>query len=237
MLLLRSCEPGGKSYGGYIWDLTVGAENQPERWSPNAICGNGLHGLLWGRGDVNLTNVGMGSVWVAFSAAREDVVNIGTEKSKVRVARVEFVSEDRAKVAQFIADRSTKKIGSKDHFLKVKAGKGQKVVVGDYGTAIVGDGGTAVAGVEGTAIAGDKGTARVTGDGTAKAGAGGTVSILGHFGTARVGVGGKIRAGYRAEVTFERPGRHVLKGEAGNLGMWCDESYYTLKNGKVVRAR
>lgn len=66
---LRTCDKNGKSYGGFQWDLTVGAVNVAPDWKLIAACGTGLHGLLGGRGaEHGCLNWCEDSIWVVFSS-------------------------------------------------------------------------------------------------------------------------------------------------------------------------
>ena len=49
VLILRTCNKDMTTYGGFKWP-TSGEVVAPD-WKPNAECGNGLHGLLWGEGN------------------------------------------------------------------------------------------------------------------------------------------------------------------------------------------
>ena len=51
-LALRSCNPDMTSHGGFEWPKT--GRVKCADWSKEAVCGKGLHGLLWGEGDGSL---------------------------------------------------------------------------------------------------------------------------------------------------------------------------------------
>lgn len=50
ILVLRSCENGGRSRGGFVWPIEVGATVTAPDWNGTDECGGGLHGLPWGEG-------------------------------------------------------------------------------------------------------------------------------------------------------------------------------------------
>lgn len=50
VLVLRVCDVDGKSHGGFQWPES-GPVAAPD-WNPEPRCGGGLHGWLWGEGDV-----------------------------------------------------------------------------------------------------------------------------------------------------------------------------------------
>jgi len=47
-LVLRTCDKNMQGYGGFQWP-TSGEVSAPD-WKSKVVCGNGLHGLLWGNG-------------------------------------------------------------------------------------------------------------------------------------------------------------------------------------------
>lgn len=50
-LVLRVCNADMTSHGGFRWPADGYVEAYD--WKPKAECGNGLHGWLWGEGDVS----------------------------------------------------------------------------------------------------------------------------------------------------------------------------------------
>ena len=52
--MLRTCKPDMSSYGGFKWPKS-GLVECPD-WNAAPVCGNGLHGLLWGGGNASLLN-------------------------------------------------------------------------------------------------------------------------------------------------------------------------------------
>ena len=142
VLLLRTCDADGRSYGGFKWPLTVGAKVVAPDWDARQQCGNGLHGLLWGEGDGGLLSWASDAAWLVVSADASDVVNL-SGNVKVPAARVEHVG-DRASAPAYLAA----------HGAVGRAIVGGTATAGDMGTATAGDMGTATAGYMGTATAG-----------------------------------------------------------------------------------
>ena len=219
VLLLRTCEPDGSSYGGFKWPLAVGAEVTAPDWLPRAECGNGLHGLLWGEGDGNLLSWADDAVWMVISARASDVVSLNG-KVKVPSARVECVG-DRLTATAYLAAH----------------GGGGRAIAG--GTATAGYGGTATAGYGGTATAGYGGTATAGDRGMATAGVGGTATA-GYGGTATAGDGGTATAGDRGTVivTWHDGMRsRVSVGYIGENGLKADTAYRLDASGAFVEAK
>ena len=142
-LMLRTCAADGGSSRGFVWPKS-GPVECPD-WKPNAKCGHGLHGLLWGEGDGSLLNWDADAAWLVVRIVESEAVDING-KVKVPNGTVEFFGDRLAAVK-----------------LIQKYAPAGKVIVG--GTATAGYGGTATAGYGGTATAGDGGTATAGEDG------------------------------------------------------------------------
>lgn len=70
VLVMKVVEAGGGSYNGFIWPTAVGAEVEAPDWKPASSCGNGLHGWLWGLGDLGVCNgrdAKADAVWMALA--------------------------------------------------------------------------------------------------------------------------------------------------------------------------
>ena len=173
-LVLRCCGPQGESYGSFRWSLTVGAEVVAPDWHDRAECGNGLHGWLYGSGDIGVANIVDGAVWLVVEVA-EPIVMLGG-KCKYQRGTVRFAGPMHAAAAYMLEHEPRAKscavIGA-----VLSVGDGETCAVGALGTATAGDRGTATAGDSGTATAGNSGTASAGALGTATAGDGGTIVI------------------------------------------------------------
>ena len=165
ILGLRTNAQNLRSHGGFQWPES-GKVNAPD-WSPAAECGNGLHFLKWGDGDVNLLHspYDQKTKWLVISTPEKGAVDLNG-KSKCEECEVVYCGEKQGAIDLLVAHAPA---GTKIAYSTATAGDG--------GTATAGDGGTATAGDEGTATAGDEGTATAGDGGTATAGDGGVITI------------------------------------------------------------
>ena len=144
--ILRCCDKDLRSHGGFQWPGQGLVEASD--WNPKAECGQGLHGWLWGEGDVSAsgsTHEDPGSIWIVARVMQSEIVELGG-KVKFPRAWVEFVGTREAAV-----DRMCELAGSGRAIIYSPA------TAGDAGTATAGYAGTATAGARGTATAGDAG--------------------------------------------------------------------------------
>jgi hypothetical protein len=165
-LMMRTCAPGGLSYGDFKWPLKAGAVVKAPDWNPKPHCGNGLHGLLWGYGSADLLSWTDDAIWIAAEVELATVVELTDNgQIKVKVPRATIVAVgSRVDVANLIGQHAPK--GSVVHGCTATAGARGTATAGYAGTATAGDGGTATAGTRGTATAGATGTATAGDDGT-----------------------------------------------------------------------
>jgi len=131
--ILRCCDKDLRSHGGFQWpgQGLVEASN----WNPKAECGQGLHGWLWGEGDVSAsgsTHEDPESIWIVARVMKSEIVELGG-KVKFPRAWVEFVGTREAAV---------------DRMCEL-AGSGRAII---YSTATAGDLGTATAGYAGLVV-------------------------------------------------------------------------------------
>ena len=176
VLILRTCSAAMTAYGGFRWPES-GPVEAPD-WNPVPVCGNGLHGALWGEGDGNLLDFDLAARWLVVEVPADSIVDLG---GKVKFPRgVVVCCGDRDEATQYMMARAPGRavIGA-----IVTAGDGGTATAGDGGTATAGDRGTATAGYGGTATAGYRGTATAGYRGTATAGYGGTLSLRWHDGS------------------------------------------------------
>lgn len=121
-LMLRTCSAQMTGHGGFKWPRS-GYVEAPD-WNPAAVCGGGLHGLLWGEGDAGYLSVAEGAVWMVVEVDAGEVVSIDGDKVKVPRGNVVFAGQRHEATAFLMADPGA-------------AGKRC-----NYGTATAGDGGT-----------------------------------------------------------------------------------------------
>jgi len=220
VLVMRTCSADMTSYGGFRWPKR-GPVSAPD-WIDNYECGNGLHGWLWGEGDVLLDQCddinakwlvvrvlasevrhGQGHMIGKCKFPRGYVVHCGNRKSATEYIMAHGAAGKAVICATVTAgDRGT-----------AVAGYLGTATVGNRGTAMAGDRGTAVAGYLGTATVGDRGTAKAGDRGTAVAGYRGT-AMAGYLGTATVGDEGTATVGCLGTAVAGHRGTAV----AGNEG-------------------
>ena len=141
-LVMRTCAADMTSYKGVFRWPESGPVEAPD-WKPTAVCGNGLHGLLWGEGCGELLAIDDPTAkWLAVEIDPTTAINLD---GKVKFQRG---------VVVFVGDRN-----SAPQWLSEHGGAGRAIVSG-----------TATAGYSGTATAGDSGTATAGYSGTAKTG-------------------------------------------------------------------
>ena len=156
VLVLRTCAPDMSAYNGFKWKES--GEVSASDWKPEARCGNGLHGLLWGCGDGGLLNWDPAAKWLVVEVEAASVVELD---GKVKFpSGVVLFSGDRKGATELVASRAPKAnlpiVG-----LAITAGYGGTATAGYGGTATAGDSGTATAGERGTATAGERGTLQI----------------------------------------------------------------------------
>ena len=245
VLVLRACHADRKSganYRPFTWPA-VGAEAVAEDWSPEAVCGHGLHGWLWGVGSV--TNAGAewsfvekDVVWLVVEVDAATVVLI-TDGAKCKFPRGTIVFEGTvgdcvALIAPHAPAGSVFIAGTANagYAGTANAGYAGTANAGDAGTANAGDAGTANAGARGTANAGYAGTANAGDAGTANAGARGTANA-GYAGTANAGDAGTANAGARGTANAGYAGT-ANAGYAGTANAGYAGTANAGENGIVV---
>lgn len=216
-LVLRTCKRDGASYEGFKWPLVEGAIVTCPDWSPEPVCGGGLHGLLRGCGDSKLLNLTVEAKWLVVEMPRDLIVDLGGQV-KAPWARIVHVG-DQVSSTEFLKDRGYAHgvIGQ-----SVTAGHKGAATVGDHGAATAGYEGVATAGYRGTATAGEYGKASAGDYGTATVGFNG-VAAAGNYGNAKAGIKGTATAGvFGVAVTGHHgtalAGNHgtAIAGEGGS---------------------
>ena len=219
VLVLRCCDKDGRSHGGFQWPESGPVECAD--WSALAVCGQGLHGWLWGEGDVSCSSIhgDPESRWYVVEVSAADVVDLG---GKVKFPRgVVAFSGARVEAVAYLAARSP---------------AGNRTI---YGTATAGDAGTATAGYAGTATAGVRGTATAGVRGTATAGVRGTATA-GDAGTATAGDAGTATAGDAGTIAIryydpKRDKYRVAIAEVGENGIEPNTAYVLDADHRFVK--
>ena len=194
-LVIRTCDPGGVSYGGFQWPMTVGEIVTCPDWDDAPKCGNGLHGLLDGIGNWSLT-ARDNAVWQVIGVKRAECVSIDSDKVKFQRGRVEYVG------------------GFAGAMLMVQQATVDKLIEMAKGNAATGDSGHAAA-------TGDSGHAAATGyrGHAAATGYRGHAAATGHRGhAAATGYMGHAAAiGYMGHAAATgRRGHAAATGDSGH---------------------
>lgn len=199
VLVMKCVGPNGESFGSFIWPTKVGAIVEAPDWKPAASCGNGLHGWLWGLGDLSAAGgraTTDGAVWMALAVIETDVLDLG---GKVKFPRCRIAAVgDKSTIASIIA-----------------AQRPANTPAPMFAQAAAGSRGQAAAGEAGQAAAGSRGQAAVEADGLATCGIGGLVKggdnavLVAMYSTGPMrsdfsySVGQVGRAGIEAETWYE----------------------------------
>lgn len=212
VLVLRTCDKRLRSFNNFKWPAK-GPISAPD-WNREPVCGNGLHGLLWGEGDHTLLNFDDDARWLVVEVEANHIVHIG-RKVKFPKGVVVFCG-NRARATKYLLT----------HGGHGRAVVGAAVTVGSYETAVVGGGGSATAGRGGVAVSGD--------DGVSLAGTNGK-AVAGNYGKATAGDRGCATADERGHATVGILGHATvgIRGHAvaGNNGIATAGAEGTAKAG------
>ena len=88
VLILKTVNKYRQAYLGFLWPES--GEVKAEKWNPEPVCGDGLHGLLWGKGSYRHLDTDADAKWIVFEAHLDDVVWVGVDKVKVPYGNVIF---------------------------------------------------------------------------------------------------------------------------------------------------
>ncbi len=227
--MLRTCNADRTSHGGFLWPAPGGYVEAPD-WSPEPVCGGGLHGLLWGEGGHRYLDWSEAAIWQVVGIVEEEAVTVDGDKIKVPRGVVAFEGD------RFAATLEIIRLGARGAVVGafVAAGDEGTATTGYKGTATAGDRGTATAGTWGTATTGYKGTATAGDRGTATAGDRGAATA-GYEGTATTGYKGTATAGDRGTATAGDRGA-ATAGDRGTIHVrwWdCEAERYRTAVGYV----
>lgn len=104
-LVLRTSDAEGLSYNGFQWPLVAhGQLVACPDWKPEAICGNGLHGLLDGIGDYSLLSYDSDAIWQLVVVDRDKCVNLGG-KVKFESCNLVYTGNMRGAIATVVSYR------------------------------------------------------------------------------------------------------------------------------------
>ena len=94
-IVLRTCKADMGSHSGFVWPRQ-GLVSCCD-WKPTIECGNGLHGLLWGRGDYGLMSDRADAVWLLVEVETSSLVSLG-QKVKFPYGRVVYAGNSRGAI-------------------------------------------------------------------------------------------------------------------------------------------
>ena len=210
VLILRTCDPERKSRNGSFQYPASGLVEAPD-WKPNALCGNGLHGWLWGAGDWSLKRKD-DSLWLVLEVVAADVIDL---QGKVKFPRGEVLGVFGRwnEAMEFIRLRRPPVEAEST----ATGDSGHAAATGNYGHA-------AATGYSGHAAAtGDSGHAAATGK---KA-----VAFVGVDGCAKAGEDGVV-----CVIWIDKKSRPRLAvGYVGEGGIKADTWYRATKTGRLVK--
>ena len=93
VLILKCIPKDGRTFHGFQWPLTVGAEVTSLNWSPEPTCeSGGLFGWAWGLSIGSGKEPDWSATWLVFSADPQDVIRING-KVKARNGRIVHVGD------------------------------------------------------------------------------------------------------------------------------------------------
>jgi hypothetical protein len=140
VLILRCSSPTGASYGGFQWPFEVGAVVEAPDWTPTPRCGHGLHGWLWGEGDVGASEYHSdpNAIWHLIEAVEDDVIDL---QGTVKFRRGTIVAVGKRDEVIAVLQADPRAAGRAVIYGRASAGR--------YGTAVTGYGGTAASGFDG----------------------------------------------------------------------------------------
>jgi hypothetical protein len=74
-LILRTCDKDRRGHGGFQWP-GVGEVAEAPDYSRAKVCGQGLHGLLWGEGNAALLNWREDAIWLIAEVATSEIIDL-----------------------------------------------------------------------------------------------------------------------------------------------------------------
>ena len=248
-LFLRTCNPNGKSYGGFQWNIEIGGITEAPDWNPEPECGGGLHGLLHGNGDGSCFDWRRDALWMVCEALGP-IVDID-HKIKTSKAKTLFVG-DRKDATDFLINNGCNPAEVVGAFIvggdgsTVTGGFGSNVIGGNWSVVIAGDYSFVNGGYDSKVTGGDHST--VTG-GNYSTVTGGNYSIVtggddstvtgGDHSTVTGGNYSIVTGGHRSVLSikhFDGKRIRLVTAYVGEDGIEPNVAYKLDDNGKFVRA-
>jgi hypothetical protein len=189
-LLLKTVNADMTAHGDFVWPRS--GEVLSDKWNPDPVCGDGLHGALHGCGDGSMFNWSDDAVWIVFEAIGEVVEFDG--KAKCSAGNVLYAGDRKTAtdlimaecgsvpcIGAFIVggDRSTVSGGD---WATVSGGDWATVSGGDWATVSGGVGATVSGGVGATVSGGNWATVSGGDVATVSGGDGAILSVKWHEG-------------------------------------------------------
>ena len=203
VLILRSNNPNLKSHGGFQWPES-GPVECPD-WDPQAECGTGLHGFLWGQGNMSLSKRSHDAKWLVVEVNTDDIVNLD---GKVKFPKGNVIYCGTWWTACAIVRQEYLKRPVKKQKRKIATGRfGHAAATGRFGHA---------------AATGDSGHAAATGDSAVAA-------SLNNRGHAKAGENGTIIIAWIETSSIRR---RIAVGYVGENGIKAD-TWYRVAQGKL----
>lgn len=145
VLVLRSCRPDLTSFGNFKWKESGVVEC--DDFIANYICGNGLHGFLWGEGNGELALWGKNCKWLVVEVLESDIIDL-RDKVKFPKGKVVFcgdmetamnyissIKNNRSRMVDKIFN-SIETIGDFTHIVKISDVITRKYIVDERGNII-----------------------------------------------------------------------------------------------------
>jgi hypothetical protein len=132
-LILRTCNENLKSYNDFQWPKS-GYVEAPD-WEPTYKCGNGLHGLLEGKGDSYYLDLNESAKWLVVEVDDKDLLTGKDElidKCKFKCGNVVFVGTKRQAIS-FIKN----KLGHYEGVFTVEQGKDHSTLTAENNSILI----------------------------------------------------------------------------------------------------
>jgi hypothetical protein len=261
VLVVRFVSQDGKSYGGFQNPMIVGETVTAPDWEANCKCGGGIHAWPWALGLGEGKECDWGALWQVYGVKPEDIMQgepdlVGKVKFRTGVLRflgkwwdaTNFVLAGQMAWVHHSASGSASSTGARGSASSTGA-RGSASSTGESGSASsTGERGSASStGERGSASStGWRGSASSTGEsGSASStGARGSASSTGKYGTSvALGIECKASASLGNFLVIaewkhiDNEWKRVAMGLAKVDGVKIKaDTFYTLKNGKFVKA-
>jgi hypothetical protein len=256
-LFLRTCNADGTSYGRFKWNLEISSITEAPDWNPEPNCGNGLHGLLHGKGDGEYLDWSSSALWMVCEALGP-IVDL-RDKIKTSKAKTLFVGDRKGATDFLIAAgcNPSEVVGAfitggeystltGGNWSTLKGGHWSTVTDGNYSSVTGGDYSTVTGGKYSTVTGGD-GSIVTGGNGSTVTGGHCSTVTGGYHSTVTGGDGSTVTGGEYSTVTggdgsilslkwFDGKRIRIVTAYVGEDGIEPNVAYKLDYNGKFVRA-